>query len=253
MIGEASVRYLYSEQASRRIHAFNSAARILVLLRGQGRFLPSYHNQLLNNRDESERDFAKLWRSSREGLDRPIPKRCREPSFLDYRAVGDFETQVARYLDVFGPHQVRVAWMEDWSRDPHAFHAWLTDFLEIAPRPRETFPPVNVAHHHRFEFIASFTTNPDPRMLRLAGHVKKALGIERLNIAPRLRRLNRATGYLVKDVPQELRDEIDAYYRESNRRLRARNAELGIEFVPPPADAAGDRERDERRSTNGGG
>ena len=95
IVGEASVRYLYSREAAREIHAFNEQARILILLRKQGSFLPSYHNQVLYNRDETNPDFAEVWRISKQGLPRTIPASCREPTFLDYSAVGDFETQLS--------------------------------------------------------------------------------------------------------------------------------------------------------------
>ena len=143
VIGEASVMYLYSRQAARRIHAFNEQAKILILLRGQGSFLPSYHNQILYTRNETNPDFAEVWRISEQGLPRTIPSSCREPAFLDYRAVGDFKVQVERYIDIFPSHQLRVVWMEDWRDDPGRLYDSLLDFLGLRHHPQESFTPMS--------------------------------------------------------------------------------------------------------------
>ena len=60
-----------------------------------------------------------------------------------------------------------------------------------------------------------------------AGGVKRLLGLRRLGIAPRIRRLNRVEGYPAPISP-ELVAEIDELYRASNARLNRRIAELGI-------------------------
>lgn len=229
VIGEASVMYLYSRDAARRIHAFDEQAKILILLRGQGSFLPSYHNQILYTRNETNPDFAEVWRISEQGLPRTIPASCREPAFLDYRAVGDFESQVARYIDTFPSRQLRVVWMEDWRDDPGRLYESLLDFLGLRHHKRESFAPVNTAYQHRSRLLSKLTNNPPSWVLGIARAAKRVLGAERLNIAAYLRRMNRAEGYAAVP-PRHLKAQIDAHYREANGRLRARIAELGIGY-----------------------
>ena len=229
IIGEASVMYLYSREAAHRIHAFNDQTKILILLREQGSFLPSYHNQTLYNRDETILDFAEAWRISEQGSERSIPQCCREPAFLDYVAVGDFETQVERYIDVFPAHQLRVVWMESWRDNPGRLYHSLLDFLGLEQHPLDRFAPTNTGHRHRSRVVAGLTNNPPKWALRIAEKVKRAIGVDRLNIANRLRRINRADGY--ETVPANaLRAQINDKYGESNEKLRARIANLGIGF-----------------------
>jgi hypothetical protein len=229
VISEASVRYLYSREAARQINAFNNQAKILILLRKQGSFLPSYHKQVFYNRDEINSDFAEVWRISKQGLPRTIPASCRESTFLDYNAVGDFETQVGRYIDVFSPQQLRVVWMEDWREDLERLYRYLQDFLDLRHHPQECFAPANTAHHHRSRMVSYVTNNPPQWVLRISGAVKQLLGVKRLHIAERLRRMNRGEGYSAT-IQQDLKAQIEDQYLESNERLRARINELGIGF-----------------------
>lgn len=230
VIGEASVMYLYSREAARRIHAFDPASRILILLREQSEFLPSYHNQILYTRIEDNPDFAAVWRLSGRRPAGTLPQGCAEPAFLNYAAIGDFEKQVARYLDTFPANQIRVAWMEDWISDPARFYRALESFLGVVHHPRVGFDRMNTAHRHRFRPLARLTNNPPAGMLRMASGVKRMLGLRRLFIADRLRRMNRSPGY-VAEISDELRCEIAAYYREQNARLRARLARLGVGYA----------------------
>lgn len=230
VIGEASVMYLYSREAARRIHEFDPASRILILLREQGELLPSYHNQILYTRIEDNPDFAEAWRLSGQRPAEALPPSCAEPSFLDYVAIGDFETQVGRYLDAFPASQIRVAWMEDWLRDPARFYRALESFLGVAHHPRPGFDRLNAAHRHRSRALAHLTNRPSARMLQVAAGVKRMLGLRRLSLADRLRRLNRTQGYAA-EMPDELRREISSHYSASNARLRVRLARLGVNYA----------------------
>lgn len=227
VIGEASVMYLYSREAAHRIHRFDPASRILILLREQSAFLPSYHNQILYTRIEDNRDFAAAWRLSGRRGSGQLPQGCAEPAFLDYAAVGDFETQVARYVDTFPADQIRVAWMEDWLAAPERFYRNLEAFLRVPHHPCPDFAQINTAHRHRSPMLARLTNRPPELALRFAAGVRRALGLRRLNLADRLRRLNRAEGYAAQ-VPEALRREISDHFAQANARLRARLAGLGI-------------------------
>jgi hypothetical protein len=119
-VGEASVWYLFSSNAARNIHAFDPAARIIVMLRDPVEMLYSKHSQHYFQGMEQEADFARaLFRN-------PAPT-----PLLDYRAIGRFTHQVARYLELFGPEQVHVILYQDLKADPAAVYRDTLAFLGV--------------------------------------------------------------------------------------------------------------------------
>ena len=78
--GEASGLYLYSAAAAKAIRDYDPAARILIFLREQERFLPSYHHQLMYRFAEPIADFETAWRQSGPRSRDTIPRTCPEPA-----------------------------------------------------------------------------------------------------------------------------------------------------------------------------
>lgn len=216
--GEASVQYLYSTVAARRISEFNPAARVLVFLRNQSTFLPSYHNQLLYNRDETIRDFAKVWRMALRGGRKSVPASCRSPAFLDYPAVGRFDEQLERYLDVFPASQIMVLRYECWTRDPREAYRQVLDFLGLDDDGRMSFDRVHAAKRHRSNVLAQFTQRPPGWALALSRELRRLTGRSQLGLAQMLRSANAAAGYST-NLSDDVRAELAEYYSESNRRL----------------------------------
>lgn len=223
--GEASVMYLYSQVAARKIAAFNAEAKVLIFLRAPQTFLPSYHHQQLYNRDETDTDFARVW--ARSGARTDIPSTCREPTFLDYKAAGAFEGQVDRYLDAFGPEQVRVLRFEDWIGDPLPAYRAVLEFLGVTYDGQTEFSAVNTAKHHRSAALSNLTQRPPGWVLATARALRRTTGRSRLGLAAKLRRLNTDEGYATA-VSDELRAEIAAYYAEETARLEARLRAAGV-------------------------
>jgi len=88
VLGEASVLYLFSKSAAEQIRKYNPDARILILLRAQEDYLPSWHQQLLYTFQEEIEDFGEAWRLSGQRRPETVPETCKEPSLLDYKAMG---------------------------------------------------------------------------------------------------------------------------------------------------------------------
>jgi hypothetical protein len=220
VVGEGSVRYLYSKVAAEEIAKFNPAARILIFLRSQEDFLPSLHNQQLYNRDEAIEDFALAWRLSGQRPPHTIPRHCREPSFLDYAAMGRFHEQVERYFACFPAEQIRVIAFRDWVSNPRQTYLDILRFLDLADDGRTEFAPVNEGKHHKSRLVASLTNNPAPWVRATSRLLTRVSGRE-LGILTRMRELNRGRGYQAT-VQSQLRAEIREYYEHDNLKLRAR-------------------------------
>lgn len=216
IIGEASVRYLYSTEAAANIHRFNPNSRILILVRRQEDYLPSLHNQNLYNGDEVIEDFEDAWRLSTQ---RVPPRSCREPRFLDYMSQGRFHEQVARYVGAFGKDRVRVLHFDDWTISPRETHDGILEFLAVERDDRSSFPTINEATRHRIQLLGRFTQSPPRWAIRASAAVKHLTGLERPPFIDSIRSLNRSKGYRTAGISERLKEEIRSFYAEDNRLL----------------------------------
>lgn len=214
IIGEASVMYLYSESAAINIRKYNPDAKIIIILRNYVDFLKSYHQQLLNNLDEDETDFAKAWlkqTTRKQGQD--VPRFCRESKFLYYKDVCSFGAQLEKYYDVFPKDQIRVLWLDHWIRDPHKTYLEIMEFLEIGNDGREKFEKINAAKTHRNMVIDRLVKRPPKVVLELSHLIKKIVGMERLGTAKLIRKVN-TKETIISEVSPPLIDTINNQMQE---------------------------------------
>ena len=236
--GEASGIHLYSADAAQAIREYDPNAKILIFLRGQEHFLPSYHHQLLYRFAESIEDFETAWRLSGKRPADTIPKTCRDPALLDYRARADFRTQVERYLDSLPSDQVLVIDFDSWTADPRAAYLKILDFLGLDDDGRTNFERINEAKAFRIQWLGKMIAHPPPIAKAAVGVLKKLTGRSALGIAERASGILAAPGYSTK-ISAELREEIRSYYHDDNVALAGRIGSWGGTRVPPTAALAG--------------
>jgi len=218
VIGEASVQYLYSKDAASEIYKYNPNAKIVIFLRNQDTFLPSYHQQLIYNQDQTISDFDKAWTESKDFQLSKVSKTCREPKLLDYRSVGTFSEQVQRYTDLFPRENIKVIRFEAWVRESRETYLSLMDFLDLEDDGRTSFLPVNEAKQHRFGRLAKITQRPPAWMLSMSTIIKKILGRENLGLASRLRDMNHVKGY-AGTTADAVKSDIIEYFKADNVKL----------------------------------
>ena len=134
--GESSVYYLYSEEAARRIHAFDPEARIVIMLREPIEFMRSLHAKLRWAGDEDEVDFARafeLEESRRRG--EHLPSTVRFPSILFYSRYARFSRWIELYRDTFGVERVKLVLLDDFRRDTEGVYRDVLDYLGVSPAP----------------------------------------------------------------------------------------------------------------------
>jgi len=220
VIGEASAIYLMSNAAPHAIRNYNPAAKILIFLREQEEYLPSLHN--LNRLEFAEDigDFEAAWGlSGRRSLE-TIPAGV-EPKVLDYVEMGRFHEQVARYLKLFGPDQVRVFWYREWVADPRSTYLAILSFLGLEDDGRSEFPIVNRGVRFRARWLVRTLYDPPKSVRKMARLLKRATGMQRQTqdkLIEKTVRLFRTPGYR-NEISPVLRDEIRRLYAEDNRRL----------------------------------
>lgn len=219
VVGEASVQYLYSEAAAEEIARFNPEAKIIIFVRDQEDFLPSLHNQLVSNGDETVRDFRRAWQLSGSRDKDTIGSFCREPKFLDYKRCGEFTGQVERYFANFQPEQIRVLHFRDWTTDPRSIYLELLSFLGLGDDGRTEFPPVNTAYKRYVNWLTPHLRRPPRFVVEVTERLKRIAGIPSLGLIEAAARLNSRPGY-VSRISDALRQEIRSYYEEDNASLK---------------------------------
>lgn len=229
VIGDASVMYLFSRTAARNIGAFAPDAKIIICLRDQASFLPSYHYKTVFNRDETITDFAEAWRASLQP-DRIIPQACREARHLDYRAVGMFSEQVQRYLDHFPAKNILILRYEEWTRNARDAYQQVLAFLNLPDDARTNFEKVHSAHRQRSEALADFTHRPPRWALSISRALRHLNGGNPLNVARKLKGFNKAEGRIDKMEP-DLQAEVSQTFAADNEKLQAMLQESGAVVV----------------------
>jgi hypothetical protein len=132
IIGESSVQYLSSHVAAKEIYDFNPQSKILILLREPVSFMFSLQRECYRRARDDVEDFEAalaLEQERRQG--KSIPPHCHSPLQLYYKERTRYAEQVSRYLDVFGPDNVKVIIYEDFKEDNLKYYQNTLAFLGI--------------------------------------------------------------------------------------------------------------------------
>ena len=200
-IGESSVWYLVSTAAASNIHAFDPAAKIIIMLRNPIDAAYSLHGQFIWSCNEDILDFGEAIEAEDDRLHgRRIPKEATSPDGLQYTRVFSFAPQVQRYFDVFGRDQVKVIIFEDFVKDTPGIYRDTLRLLELDDSFVAEFEVVNAAKPVSLGLNRFFATRPT---LRNAVH--------RLVPADVQRKLIDALPYVARTV--ERPSKIDAQLR----------------------------------------
>lgn len=190
-VGEGSVYYLFSKDAIPNLLEFNPHSRVVVMIRNPVDLVYSLHSQFLFNFFEEEEDFERAWalqEPRREG--RCIPRGCHEPRLLQYREVAALGTQLRALMQVVRRDRLRVILFDDFVDDTRRVYERVLRFLDLTPDDRSSFSPANPSSRHVSRALGHALQNPPRWLMRLAGRVKRRLGIRSFGIGERLQELN---------------------------------------------------------------
>lgn len=169
-LGEASVTYLFSRRAAAEIRAFNSEARVLIMLRDPVAYLYSLHHMAVFTGQEAIRDFAAALEAAprrRQGL--AIPRRVLVREFLDYTQTALFSDQVERYFDVFGRDRVKILLLDDLRADAAAVYREVLTFLDVDAGFEPEFARINACRRLRSPALRRLSKGIQGAVSRHAG------------------------------------------------------------------------------------
>ena len=221
-VGEASPFYLYSKVAFQNMHAYDPAAKVLLILRRPVDFIESYHRMNLSLLREDEPDLAKAWDLQdlrRKG--QHIPKSARQAELLLYGDLGQFSRYVEKLLAIFPRQQIKIFLFDDLMADPRAVYEQILAFIGVPSDGREQFPQINANFENRSTFLARLFHPPQPvyqafeKFIALFG----TGFMEKVTIAySRLERLN-TTRTKRSSMDPALRARMQQYFSADIQRL----------------------------------
>ncbi|GJM25438.1 MAG: hypothetical protein DHS20C16_18530 [Phycisphaerae bacterium] len=215
-IGEASVFYLYSQTAIKKINAFDPAAKILVMIRNPLEMLPSLHSQLLWSCRETETDFERAWQLQAARLrGENLPRQCLAAQHLQYGEVGKFGGQVQRLLSVFPREQVKLVLFDDFTKCTRTVYEESLRFLGVEPDDRSEFPKVNGNRKHRWPALGRLLVSP-PFPLNVVKQGLKDIGATKLGLTQLKRSVISANTTPTRRNPlnPRFRRELANYFNE---------------------------------------
>ncbi len=165
--GEASVWYLFSDVALENIYQFNSAAKLIVMLRNPVEMFASLHAQMLYSCYENELDPEIAWqKQTMRAAGKMIPRRCPEPKVLQYKAIVSLGQQMQKLYNFYPSSQVLPIVFDDFTQNPAYAYKRTLNFLGIEKYYAQTFTPVNERRQHRIQWLGGLLENP-PNWIRL--------------------------------------------------------------------------------------
>jgi hypothetical protein len=174
-VGEMSRGYFRSPSAAEGIAKLAPDARIIAVLREPASFLRSLHMELVQDRVETETDFAKaITREEQARQGREIEQAPGQGLMYSPQRVGYVE-QLRRYHAVFPRDQVLVLIYDDFRSDNEGTVRKVLNFLDVddsAPvQATDANPTVRVRSPRLHELVHSLTMGQGP----VTGTVKKTI------------------------------------------------------------------------------
>lgn len=164
VVGEGSVKYIFSAVAAKHIASFNPAAKLIIIVRQPvDMFLSQYYQKHAGDTDPAKTPEA-AWRAQ-FSRDNSEP----ENHELHYARICSAGANLARVYEHFPTEQVLVIFYEDFRDNPHQVWQTTQTFLGVKDDGRTEFPVVNKSRATSSEWLR--------HGLQVLRRIKKKLGI----------------------------------------------------------------------------
>jgi hypothetical protein len=220
--GEASVWYLFSNEAAAEIKTFNPEARIIIMLREPIAMLYSLYNQFRFDGNEPLASFEEaLAAQDDRSVGRRMTRRTYFPQGLAYYATACYTEQVRRYFNVFGRERVHVIIYDDFVTDIARTYRNTLNFLEVDPDPPQIpFTPVNESMSVKSSLLRNILNDPMVRgtAIALRPWVPQALFAALQKLESKFFQLNKKTAKR-SPLPPELQFSLREKFAQEIERL----------------------------------
>jgi hypothetical protein len=203
-VGESSIWSLYSSRAAREIHAYDSRAAIIIMLRSPVEVSYSLFYQARYTGNEVLTSFEQaLDMEAERRAGRSMPPRSHTHHGLYYTTVCQYYEQVKRYFDIFGRDAVHVIIYDDFRADTAAEYRRTLEYLDVDPAFTTDFRLVNTSKQVQ---------------MPTAQKVMLRLGISPMLVKDRLTYIGATTPYLPTRLRRRLLNPAPRAYARPERR-----------------------------------
>ncbi len=218
-IGEASVWYLYSNEAIKNIHEFNPNSKLIVMLRNPVELIYSMHSQALASLEESVKDFSKAWNLSKQRKEgNTVPENCRDRKILYYDEIAKLGSQLEQVLKIFPPKQVHIIFFEDFSKNTRHVYRRVLDFLEVKDNGKQNFPIVNKNEKIKSSTLFSIICKMPKNLTSFYLKIKRSTGFKGIRLVDRLNNWNLFASERTP-LDQEIKEQIIMSYKDDITKL----------------------------------
>ena len=160
IIGEASVSYLFYPEVVGRIHYFNPYSKIVILLRDP--VARAWSHFLMDKRlGLVKKELMEIFDSEKESD---------KLNFQQYFLLGNYASQVEKYLDLFGKKNVKIFFTEELKNERDTITTELYRFLGI-----QDFELVEETKHNAYKEPKGFFLKKLYSMCFIRKNIKKVI------------------------------------------------------------------------------
>jgi len=219
-VGEASVWYLYSQDAVTNIQAYADNPRYIVCLRNPAEMAYALHEQQVFSGNEDCQDFEAAWRlADRRRAGDDIPKHAADAATLIYPDACALGRQLQRLLGTVKAERVHIVWLDMLSAQPRTEFERVQAFLRLKPDAEIRLQAMNLSKRRRSAVLVT--------TMQMLGRVKSQLGMTKsLGMLRWLDAVNRKPNTrepldeaFAKELAAHFQDEVQILEDLTNRDL----------------------------------
>ena len=172
LIAEGSVSYLYGPELLVPVLRLWPDARFVIAVRDPLELIPSLHQRLVYQGDETVRDLERAWRLIPERrAGRKVPRTCLDFRQLLYDEAARLGKHVEHFFEVVGRERCHVVVFDDLKSDPGDVHRRLLDFLGLPIVPFPALEPQRESQGFKIGWLQRLLKRPPIARTVLAGEV----------------------------------------------------------------------------------
>jgi len=172
---EGSVSYLYAPEHMRAIVRLWPDAKFIIAARDPLQQIPSLHQRLVYQGDETVTDLDKAWaliKDRRKG--KKVPRTCLDARQLFYDEAGRFGKYANEFFELVGRDRCHVVLFDDLQADPKKVYDDLLPFLGLDPAPMPKDQQHRPARGFKIGWLQRLLKRPPIARTVLAGkHFRK--------------------------------------------------------------------------------
>lgn len=172
VMAEASVSYLYAPERLLPLLRLWPDAKFIIAVRDPLELIPSLHQRLLYQGDETVSDPEEAWKLiEQRRLGRKVPRTCLDSRQLLYDEAARLGKHVRRFFEIVGRERCEVVVFDDLRADPAAVQSRLLKFLDLPPAPLPKKRKHRARHGYRLGWLQRLLKRPPVARTVLAGEV----------------------------------------------------------------------------------